>query len=192
MYPTLHDITPSNLNLSVRLLRRMAKAHENNRILITTKPRLECIETIIHRLDYWKDQFQFRFTIGSNLSKVLEKYEPGAPSFDERFHCLVNAFNAGWKTSVSCEPYLSDPVPTYLALAPWVSESIWFGPMNHPEIVNRFPELRHLYFPARMKLWEMELDRFPLARFKYHWRLKTGRESFRSVAAQMLGCNYDR
>ncbi len=60
-------------------------------------------------------------------------WEPGAPSFSERFECLKLAFENGYATSVSAEPMLGgkeEAVKLYHLLEPYVTKEIWFGKMN--------------------------------------------------------------
>ena len=73
-----------------------------------------------------------RFTIGSTNDKVLSFWEPGAPNFNERLSCLQYAFNKGYRTSVSCEPYLDGfVVHTYEACAPYITDSFWIGMLRN-------------------------------------------------------------
>jgi hypothetical protein len=76
----------------------------------------------------------FRFTIGSMDDAVLNFWEPGASNFAERLSCLEYAFHKGFRTSVSCEPYL-DPyvVYTYTACMPFITDSFWVGMLRYFE-----------------------------------------------------------
>lgn len=132
MFPTTHDLTPYYLAPAIVVLKKMLES--GNRVLIVSKPHIECITDICIELDKYKDQILFRFTIGSLNNDILKFWEPGAPSFEERFACLKYAFNNGFQASVSCEPMLDDIVNTrklYHTLVPYVTDSIWFGKMNH-------------------------------------------------------------
>ena len=100
--------------------------------MITTKPRLAVIKKIESEFSKYKDQIQFRFTITSSDNDLLKFWEPNAPLFVERLKSLQYAFEKGYKTSVSIEPFLDyDPKPLVTAVSPYVTESIWLGIMNY-------------------------------------------------------------
>lgn len=129
MFPSTHDITKKNIFCALIILNKILS--KGNHVLITTKPDLIVVKTLCFMLQVYKPQVQFRFTITSRDESKLQFWEPNAPSFDTRFHALVHAFARGYKTSISIEPSL-DPDPRGLisALEPFVTESIWLGPMN--------------------------------------------------------------
>ena len=96
-----------------------------------TKPNFECIKRIVDTFEERKAQLRFRFTIGSADSAVLKLWEPGAPSFEERFESLKYAFENGYSTSISCEPLLDEHFDNlYEKISPFVNGSIWVGKMN--------------------------------------------------------------
>lgn len=129
MFPTTHDILPDCINETVEYLRGWLEV--GNEILIVSKPHLECIKRICDELKDYKKQIVFRFTIGSMNNDVLKFWEPGAPSFDERFKSLKYAHEKGFITSVSCEPYLDNKISQMaLKLVPYVDDTIWIGKMN--------------------------------------------------------------
>jgi hypothetical protein len=130
MIPSSHDITPDILYDFMVVLSKLL--HADNNVLIVSKPHWECITKICETFKAFKDQIMFRFTIGSTNSDILKFWEPGAPNFEERLSCLKYAYRAGYKTSISCEPYL-DPHPayTYEACKEWVTESFWIGKLRH-------------------------------------------------------------
>jgi hypothetical protein len=129
MFPTSHDIDPSNLDACLTVLRRMLGA--GNDVLIVSKPHLECIQRLCKELGSFKGQITFRFTIGSANDKVLKAWEPNAPSFAERLASLKFAFNAGFQTSVSCEPMLDENIHKVISqVKPYVTDSIWLGVAN--------------------------------------------------------------
>ena len=129
MSPTTHDITEANISQYLCVLHKLLDA--GNNVLIVSKPHYKCIETICLAYEEYKSQMEFRFTIGSAKDEILKFWEPGAPKFEERLNCLQYAFEMGYKTSVSCEPFL-DPYPwyTYEACQPFVTESFWIGKLN--------------------------------------------------------------
>lgn len=130
MFPTSHDITKDTYIPNLRSLRKILEV--GNQILITTKPDLRCILNICNSLFRFQEQIQFRFTITSLDDEKLEHWEPNAPKFKCRLGALIYAKNTGYKTSISIEPCLDpDPRPLIEKLRPFVTESIWLGPMNY-------------------------------------------------------------
>lgn len=130
MFPTTHDILPSNLEECVRAIRKILDAGHD--LLIVSKPRIECIKRLCHEFKSYRDRILFRFTIGSACNTVLNHWEPGAPNFEERIECLKLAHDSNFETSVSCEPMLDDNIgAVVIAAEPFVTDSIWLGKMNH-------------------------------------------------------------
>lgn len=134
MFPTSHDITEKSINNCLIVLKKMLES--GNSVLITTKPKLSCVKLICKQLYKYKKQIQFRFTITSLSDELLEFWEPGAPSFKERFNSLEYAFIKKYRTSISIEPFL-DKNPYLLVdkLIPFVTESIWIGKMNYIDTI---------------------------------------------------------
>jgi len=129
MFPSTHDIHEDQIDVISNQLKLMLII--GNKVLIVTKPRLECIKKLCTDLDGFKDQITFRFTIGSTNSEVLKFWEPNAPDFDERMQSLRYAFEHGFATSISCEPLLDFNYGSLVeAVEPYVTESIWLGLMN--------------------------------------------------------------
>lgn len=131
MFPSSHDITPGTLDACLQVIERLLLA--GNHVLIVSKPHLDCIKTICHRFTDHRQSILFRFTIGADSDEVLRFWEPGAPAYLERKAALAHAFNAGFQTSVSCEPMLdSSGIDRLLSdLLPYVTETVWIGKMNH-------------------------------------------------------------
>lgn len=130
MFPTSHDITKESLENCLTVLKKLLES--GNEILITTKPKFDCIRKICIEFQNFKDQIQFRFTITSLNNEILKFWEPGAPKFEERFDSLKFSYSQGYKTSISIEPYLdNDPFDLVDTLIPYVTESIWIGKMNY-------------------------------------------------------------
>jgi hypothetical protein len=129
MFPSTHDITPSNIDAVMPFLQRTLA--DGNEILIVTKPNFHCIRRICDALGNQRSQLLFRFTIGSVDDSVLSFWEPGASDFSERLLSIQYSFFNGFRTSVSCEPML-DANPELLAdmLLPYVTDSLWFGKPN--------------------------------------------------------------
>ena len=132
MFPTLHDILPEHMDETVDYLTRWLQ--QGNKILITTKPRLECIKRLCKDLADYKEQITFRFTIGSTDNNALQFWETNASKYEERKESLLYAYNMGYKTSISCEPRLKDDIHKLVQeLSPFVTHSIWMGMMNKIE-----------------------------------------------------------
>jgi len=174
MFPSSHDIIdrPEVREPCFLIIRRLLET--GNDLLITTKPRLAIIKAIIREFGSHKAQMQFRFTITSNNSELLSFWEPNAPPFEERLECLVHAFKEGFKTSVSIEPFLDfEPQQLVGVLAPFVTESIWLGPMNYIPRNNvpkddepRYEKIRRNYEISHLKEIFEDFKNFPKIRFK--------------------------
>ena len=146
MFPSTHDITdnPEIQEACFIVIHKLLQA--GNEVLITTKPRLSVVEEIIKRFYAFKEQLQFRFTITCADQQLLSFWEPNAPKFEERFAALQYAYEQTFKTSVSMEPFLDHTPQTLMhSLSPYVTESIWLGPMNYIPS-NSIPKSdRHYY-----------------------------------------------
>jgi len=131
MFPSSHDITPNNLFACLIVLRKLLRA--GNRVLIVSKPHLECIKAICRIFRWYREQILFRFTIGALDNEILSIWEPNAPCYDERKDALKWAFDRGYHTSVSVEPML-DPdhiMGLVKDLLPFVTNALWIGTLNH-------------------------------------------------------------
>jgi DNA repair photolyase len=132
MFPSSHDIVdePKIIDACFKVLKKLLEA--DNEVLVTSKPDLHVTEEIINQFSEYHDQIQFRFTITSINNRLLSFWEPNAPRYEERKESLILAFKEGYKTSVSIEPFLDkDPINLIYELDPYVTESIWVGPMNY-------------------------------------------------------------
>ena len=167
MFPSSHDIVFENLEYCCIVLKKLLKA--GNEVLITSKPNLWCIFTLLNQLESFKDQIQFRFTITSRNNQKLRFWEPKAPDFEERLQSLELAFRRGFKTSISIEPFLDkDPLPLIIQLAPFVSDTIWIGKMNYIQVNNLSPEeLKYYDYQREICSWSniekilFELQKLP-------------------------------
>lgn len=180
MMPSTHDIYPEWINVFMEYARKILRTKMN--LLIVTKPRKDVIREICMKFDEYKDQILFRFTIGSLKTNILERYEPGAPSFEQRFNCLKYAFGMGYETSVSIEPYL-DENPLILAkkIAHLVSETIWLGAMNH----GSPPQLKPYYSPENMRrIYGNVMDNLVYSKIRPKIRFK---DSFRKIGVGNRG-----
>lgn len=132
MFPTTHDITPNTLEPCLKVLHKLLKI--GNKVLIVSKPHIECIKKLCIELKEYKDNILFRFTIGSADNDILKLWEPKAPDFQERIDSLTFAFKDGFQTSVSCEPMLDGNIDEVVKIVePFVTDAIWLGTMNFAE-----------------------------------------------------------
>jgi len=137
MFPSSHDIIddPKIISACFKVLTKLLQAE--NEVLVTSKPNLHVTQEIIDQFSEHQDQIQFRFTITSNDDRLLSFWEPNAPRYEERKESLILAFKEGYKTSVSVEPFLDkDPENLIKELDPYITESIWVGPMNYISLKN--------------------------------------------------------
>jgi hypothetical protein len=134
MFPTSHDLIPTDPSFESCMIVLGKLLRAGNEVLVTTKPHLDAVKRICSEFEHYKTQIQFRFTITSMNDATLKKWEPGAPSFTERYQALVHAHACGFKTSISCEPAL-DNIMGIQRLYDWckneVTESFWIGTMNY-------------------------------------------------------------
>ena len=131
MFPSSHDITPTNLSACLQVLDNLLKV--GNEVLVVSKPHLECIQAICQQFEGYRDRILFRFTIGAQDDRLLSLFESNAPGYLERKASLEHAYEHGFQTSVSVEPML-DPanIDNLIAdLLPIVTDAIWIGKMNY-------------------------------------------------------------
>ena len=174
MFPSSHDIVdiPNVKEACFTVIHKLLEA--GNEVLITTKPKLSVTKDIIRLFHSFKLQMQFRFTITSLDNKLISFWEPNAPSFEERLESLRYAYEKDFKTSVSIEPFLDhDPSKLVHIVSPYVTESIWLGPMNYiaengipDEFKQQYAEIRKRYEIVRLQEIFKGLKDFPKIRFK--------------------------
>jgi DNA repair photolyase len=129
MFPSSHDLMPEYIEEILDFLNKWLG--QGNDFLIVSKPRLEVIDRLTKELERYKEQITFRFTIGSMDDNVLHFWEPDAPLFSERMASLRLAFERGYKTSVSCEPFFDKSIFLMIDnFSPYVTDTIWIGKMN--------------------------------------------------------------
>lgn len=131
MFPSAHDITPFNVHQYIRIAKLMLE--KGNRLLIVSKPRIECVQKMLEAFQAYRENILFRFTIGTTSPRISKLWEPGAPLPEERFDCLDAAFTDGFKTSVSIEPMLDNGENTVGLVKHCqasVTDTIWIGKMN--------------------------------------------------------------
>lgn len=182
MFPSTHDIVddPMLQEACFVVIEKLLKA--GNKVLITTKPILSVTQKIINEFCIYGEQLQFRFTITSINNLLLSFWEPNAPTYEERLESLKYAYNMDLKTSVSIEPFLDyTPKTLVTALSPYVTESIWLGPMNYIPVNGIHDVDKHYYEDMRNNhqtghLWGIyeELKDNPIIRFKDSMKNRLG------------------
>ncbi|MEI8139047.1 MAG: radical SAM protein [bacterium] len=129
MFPTAHDITETNIDACLLVLKKMLAV--GNDLLIVSKPRPVCVARLCSELARYKDQIVLRYSIGSVNDDVLGFWEPGAPAYRDRLESLKCAYKLGFATSVSCEPMLDGAIDDVITdVRPYVTDSIWLGKAN--------------------------------------------------------------
>ncbi len=164
MFPSSHDITPDNIDLSIKAIANILKF--GNKILIVSKPHLSCISRICNDFQNSKDNILFRFSIGSSNDSILKFWEENAPLFNERLESLKFAYNNGFKTSVSCEPMLDNKIENVIELVlPYVTDSIWIGKMNfliRRLKINGYSDKETLYKANQLLEWQKDENIYDL------------------------------
>jgi hypothetical protein len=156
MFPSSHDIVPSLLADYISVARKILEAGHS--IMIVSKPRMDCFVPLANVFENFKSRIIYRLTIGSERQDILNFWEPNAPPFTERLEVLRMLHARGCITSVSIEPFLSDPRVLIPILAPYVSETIWIGQMSglNQELAGgqeEYNRLNALYtIPAQIQL----------------------------------------
>ena len=131
MMPSSHDITPAIVEPFIRVAKLVLG--KGNRMLIVSKPHLDCIDRVTTELAEWKELILFRFTIGSMKEAVTDLWEPEAPKPEERIAALSLALERGYRTSVSIEPMLEGcdgAIAVVEAVRSLISDTVWIGKMN--------------------------------------------------------------
>ena len=130
MFPTTHDLQYEHHDWWMPFL--TALLEKGNNVLIVTKSSIKSVELITNNLERFKDQIEFRFTIGTYNDETRQFWEPHAPTIRERILALQDAHWNGFKTSLSMEPLL-DFKPSRLIdqIDEYVTGTIWIGLMNH-------------------------------------------------------------
>ena len=177
MFPSTHNISPEFLEPCETKIRQILDSGSD--ILIVLKPWLKVVTSTCERFEKDKEHIIFRFTIGSTDNAVLKFWEPGAPTYEERLACLQYAFEQGFETSVSCEPWWGGDIDHLIAeLRGYVTDSIWVGKMNQgkarikvnghwaPEVEAKYDELMACYSDDNIRAIYERYKDDPLIRWK--------------------------
>ena len=188
-FPTTHDITPNFIEECVTVVRNLLDG--GNRVIICSKPRLDCIKRLCRDFADDRASVEFRFTIGALVDDILGFWEPGAPGFRERFASLKHASRKGFDTSVNVEPMLDAPdLPKlFRRLAPYVNVFINIGIMENirrnvqPRTQREEAEVRRIeenQADDRIHGIYADLRNEPLIRWSPQVRKRLGLKSTRS------------
>ncbi len=130
VFPSRHDITPETLAACTDYLKRILEP--GNEVLIVTKADIRVMENLTRDLADHADRIEFRITIGSLSDETLKFWEPGAPNFQSRLLSLQAARLAGYRTSVSAEPFLDSTVDGVLAMTDeYITGTFWLGTLRN-------------------------------------------------------------
>jgi uncharacterized Fe-S cluster-containing radical SAM superfamily protein len=168
MFPTSHDLHFEHVNWWGPHLLKLLEL--GNNILIVTKAEMKAVGWMVENLEKYRNQIEFRLTIGTDDENIRAYWEPGAPAMSERLLCLALLHSTGYRTSVSMEPLLMrDPVPFIARTKPIVSGEIWIGCMNHMALDPAIPEHREQIiinsFDNMLNIW-MATHLDPKVRYK--------------------------
>jgi len=147
MFPSSHDITPMVKNECFIVLKKLLES--GNRVIIVSKPNLSIIAELCEKFKKYQEQLLLRFTLTSICEDTLRFWEPGAPTFQERLAALQYAYEHGFTTSVSIEPFLTNPQHTYNFVRDYVNESVWIGIMSG---IPKFENPIHQQFSEAVKM----------------------------------------
>ena len=172
MFPSSHDIVPEFKYECFEIIEKLLNA--GNSLLITSKPYYSVIRELCETFQDYRPKIQFRFTITSLNNELLNFWEEGAPSFEERLDSLKFAYKMKFKTSVSIEPFIDhDPIPLVKKLYPYISETIWIGKMNYIDRINLkereiefFDAIRENYTINNIQKIINKLKQFKKVRYK--------------------------
>jgi DNA repair photolyase len=140
MFPTTHDLHYKHRDWWFPFLKEMLE--NGNDVLIVTKPEYAAVSYICEKLEQYKNQMEFRFTIGTNDDKVAEYWEPGAPRPSDRLIAIAHVSTLGFRTSISMEPLLIEQPKEMIdnLFMGWITGTIWIGIMNHYDLNPAIPE----------------------------------------------------
>jgi hypothetical protein len=150
MYPTQHDFTAATADHCLMYLEKLLGV--GNNVLVVTKSGLVTVCKIMDVLRAFpREQSEIRFTLSHLSPSVGNFWEPGAPIAEDRINALSFAKSQGFRTSVSCEPWLDDLaslVELVKAVSPLVTETIWIGHANKLRERLRWAWMRGTPFDA--------------------------------------------
>lgn len=130
MFPTSHDIDSRNVDEYIAVAKEMM---DTGRIILNVNKAFSAeIIKVCDQLRDYRDRFYMRFTITLDDQNILNIWELLALSYQDRLVALKYAYHAGYFTSVSIDPMLSDPGGVIQDVSPYVRGTIWLGPIDKP------------------------------------------------------------
>ena len=165
-FPSSHDIFYENIQEYISTAKKIMDS--GNDIMFVTKPHFETIKKISEGLKNYKDHIAYYMTITSDDNNLLRVFEPNAAPFEERLECLKYLYENGCRTSVMCEPYLSNPVTIVDKCLPYIKDAFIIGEMNYnDEIVDK---LGNIEFSEQLKKYITELYsiNFQIQQYNYY------------------------
>lgn len=172
MFPTTHDLHIEHANWWMPFLTGLLE--KGNDVLIVTKPELASVSRICMGLYKYRDQMEFRFTIGTVEDGVRKFWEPNAPSIRERLSALQYVRYRAFKlrTSISIEPMLDyDPGELIKKVDPYVTGEIWIGTMNHMSR-NDFKDDEQVWYDRMQEINSYQNIENVYQKFKDHPKVK--------------------
>jgi DNA repair photolyase len=170
IFPSTHDIFEEMVEKYISVAKKIMDS--GCEIILVSKPRMNCIKRICEELRHYKDKITMVFTISSHNNQILKKYEPFAPSYEERSECLKYAFEHGYETSISMEPLLDDPYTVINELDKYVSRCIWIGSLNHCKELKFTKEMMKKVTDTTNKEYLMNLISNLRGNPKVYWKYK--------------------
>jgi hypothetical protein len=134
MFPSAHDLTDHNYIDAYACMAKILGV--GNQLLIVTKPNLAVIRRLCETKTFsesFKDQIEWRLTIGTSSDLKRAEWEPQASTIFDRMLALNFLLEKGFKVSVSCEPLLDRDgtvIDYLLRMFPTLS-TIWVGAMQY-------------------------------------------------------------
>lgn len=135
---TVSDIIPENIDQYIKRIKIDLKENWKE-IQITTKANYRLIRKIMDAVGRDIEKLHFFITITTNDNDLIHFWEGNAPNFQSRTNSLMELKIMGAKTTLLCEPMLSDPREFINNLSDFVTDDIWIGKMNY------IGQLKHFY-----------------------------------------------
>ncbi|ACC98515.1 Radical SAM domain protein [Elusimicrobium minutum Pei191] len=127
MYPTTHDIHEKNYRHCFKIIQDLLD--RGNRVLVVSKMSLRVAREFTRHIKS-DELIEVRITITSQVEATSAHFEPNAPSYESRLRALEHLHRCGFKTSVSIEPFLTEPGLIVKAVEPFCTGDIWVGCLN--------------------------------------------------------------
>lgn len=124
-FPSSSDIFVENVKDYVVTCKNIIDAgHE---VFFATKPSMNCMFSIVDEFEnlgqHYKSKMVIFVTITTDNNKILRKFEPNAPLFEERMKVLQFLITRGFNVNVMIEPCLSDPIQLTEKILPIINST---------------------------------------------------------------------